>query len=149
MTQIIGDKELQAKLRKLSDLSFLRPAIKAAGVHIHGKVSEYPPSTNANSPANRRWYERGWGSKWRRSDGSIGGRQSSEDLGPSWTSKVETNTRAVVGNDASYAKWVQGGDTQASAMKRIGWKTTDTVVKEESDEVLKEIQKAVDRELRK
>ena len=149
MTKIIGDKELKAKLAKLSDLRFLKPTMQAAAEHVSGKISPYPPAGNANSPANRRWYERGWGSKWRRADGSIGGRQSSEDLGPSWTSKVESNTRAIIGNDTSYAKWVQGGQTQANALKRIGWKTTDTVVKEESAEVLKQIQKAVDRELRK
>jgi len=34
-------------------------------------------------------------------------------------------------------------------MKKIGWKTTDTVVDEESEKVLKSIQKAVDNELRK
>ena len=149
MSQIIGDKELQAKLNRLSDLNFLKRKMEVVARHVKGKVSKYPPATGANSSANQRWYERGWGSKWRRADGSIGGRQTSEDLGPSWTGKAETNTRAIIGNDTSYAKWVQGGDTQARALKAIGWKTTDTVVEEESEAVLKHIQKAVDNELRK
>lgn len=148
MTQIIGDKELQRKLRSISNLSFLRPVIQASVVHISGKVAKYPPGGSGNSPSKPRWYERGWGSRWRRADGSIGGRQTSEDLGPSWTHKVESNTRGVIGNDASYGPFVQGAQ-QSAIMKDIGWKTTDTVVEEESAKVLRDIQKAVDRELRK
>ena len=148
MTQIIGDKELAAKLRRLSDLRFLRPYIQAAVTHVSGKVSAYPSSTDANSPANRRWYERGWGTRYRRKDGSWGGQQTSEDLGPSWKGKATSDTRGIIGNDASYAKWVQGPQ-QSAIMKKIGWKTTDTVVDEESEKVLKSIQEAVDNELRK
>ena len=149
MTQIIGDKELQAKLRRISDLRFLRPVIDVQVNHIKGKISKpYPAETAANSPANRRWYERGFGTKYRRRDGSITGRQTSEDLGPSWTGKATSDTRGIIGTDASYAKWVQGPQ-QSAIMKKIGWKTTDTVVDEESEKVLKSIQKAVDNELRK
>ena len=147
-TRIVGDKELARKIRRLSDLSFLRVAVWSGAAHITKKLSEYPSSTDANSPANRRWYERGWGTRYRRKDGSWGGQQTSEDLGPSWVSVSDTATRAHVGNDASYAKWVQGPQ-QSAIMKKIGWKTTDTVVDEESEKVLKSIQKAVDNELRK
>jgi len=150
MTQIIGDKELQAKLRRISDLSFLRPHIEGAVNHITSKLdnTSYPSSTDANSPANRRWYERGWGSRYRRKDGSLGGQQTSERLGISWKGKATSDTRGIIGTDASYAKWVQGPQ-QSAIMKKIGWKTTDTVVDEESEKVLKSIQKAVDNELRK
>jgi len=149
-TEIRGDEELIRKLKRIGNLNFLRPQIQAAVTHIAGKVSVYPNATAANRPnAQGRWYERGWGTRWQRKDGSIGGRQTSEDLGPSWKGKVISNTRGEIGNDASYAKYVQGGDTQAQALKDIGWKTTDQIVEEESEKVLRQIQQAVDRELAK
>lgn len=148
-SQIIGDEELKRKLRKLTDLSFLRPYIQAGVVHLSGKVADYPPATAANQPnAQGRWYQRGYGTKWQRRDGSIGGRATSEDLGPSWKGKVESNTRGVIGNDASYATFVQGPN-QSSVMRDIGWRTTDTIVEEESAFVLSAIQRAVERELNK
>jgi len=148
-TQIKGDKELQNKLRKLANLDFLRPEIHAVSKHVAGKIAKYPNKTSANRPnAQGRWYERGWGSRYQRKDGTIGGQQTSEDLGPSWKGKAISNTRGVIGNDASYAQWVQGPD-QSDTFERIGWKTTDTVVEDESEFVLKRIQKAVDRELAK
>ena len=149
MSQIIGGKELQAKLAKLGNLSFLKPVITSQGVYLKKAIAVYPPAGSGNSSAWPTWYERGYGPKWRRADGSIGGRQTSEKLRNSWTSKAESNTRAIIGTDTSYAKWVQGGDTQSAVMHDIGWKTTDTVAEEESEAVLKQIQKAVDRELRK
>ena len=148
MTQIIGDEALKRKLRSLGDLRFLRPTIKGALTHISGKVSQYPPAPPKNKTPGHSWYDRGWGSRWMRKDGTVNGRQTSEDLGQSWTSKVETNTRGRIGNDTSYGQWVQG-EKQSGRMEAIGWKTTDTVVEEESAHVLKEIQRAVDAELRK
>ena len=151
MTKIIGDRELRAKLAKLSDLRFLKTYIRGAAEHVAGKISDYPPEGSGNSSSFPTWYKRGYGTMRRRADGSITGRNTTEDLGLSWLGGVDvvSNTRAVIGNDASYGKWVQGGDTQTAIMHDIGWKTTDTVVKEESAEVLKQIQKAVDKELRK
>jgi len=110
MTQIIGDKELAAKLRSLSDLRFLRPHITSAVTHISGKLDKtsYPPAPYKNKTPGNSWYDRGWGTRWMRADGSLGGRQSSEDLGPSWKGKATSDTRGIIGNDASYAKWVQG-----------------------------------------
>ena len=148
MTQIIGDKELQAKLRRISDLSFLRPVISSEVTYVAGKISFQPNAPSKNKSPGNSWYDRGYGPRWMRRDGSINGSQTSEDLPGSWKGKATSNTRGIIGNDASYAKWVQGPQ-QSAIMKKIGWKTTDTVVDEESEKVLKSIQKAVDNELRK
>lgn len=148
-TQIIGDEELRRKLSRLTNLNFMRPVIKAAVTHISGKMAVYPPSGPGNVPnAQGRWYERGWGQRWRRKDGGMGGRQTSEDLGPSWKGKAVSNTRGVIGNDASYAKYVQGPE-QARVMDEIGWRTTDEIAEQEAEIVLKWVQQAVDRELAK
>ena len=146
-TRIIGDEALKRKMQRLGNLDFLRGHVQAGAEHIAGKMKKYPDSTAANLPnAQGRWYERGWGSRWRRKDGSIGGRQTSEDLGLSWKSKALSNTRAQAGNDASYAPHVQGPN-QSRVMQEIGWKTTDMIAEEESEKILRDIQKAVDAEL--
>ena len=152
-SSITGDAELRRKLAKLQDMSQIYPALMAGGVHVAGKLKEYPPSTAANSPGGpgSQWYERGWGSRWQRMDGSMGGRQSSETLGKKWTMQGSGGDKVTIGNNVSYGPWVQGSvkvggvGPQASALAEIGWKTTDTVASEEAEVVLNMVKKEVDK----
>ena len=132
----------------------IEPALKrgifAATVHLKAKIAIYPDSTIANDPNQKRWYERGWGSKWRLKDGTVHGIQSSEALGRSWATKIERGgLRGVVGNDTSYGPYVQGEKTQARGLAAIGWKHTGTVAEEENATVTRFIQAEVDAELAK
>jgi len=148
MAKIIGERELQRKLRRLGNFKTeLAPTIKDMGVHVKGKIAKYPPSSEANAPAGvgKSWYERGYGTRWLRRDGSIGGRKTSETLGRKWTSRTRNGgLTAVVGNNVSYGPFVQGSE-QADFHKRRGWKTTDDVAAEENEFVLRKIQKKVDQ----
>jgi hypothetical protein len=118
-------------------------------------MKEYAPKSEANvSKAHGRWYERGWGSKYRRLDGVITGKKTSEVLRAQWSTKSrDKGLTRVVGNSASYAPWVHaaeevnGKGPQASFHKRRGWKTDEQVLASEGDEVLKFIQHEVDKEL--
>ena len=151
-SSITGDAELRRKLAKLQDMSQIYPALKEGGVHVKAKLEIQPPSTAANSPGGpgSRWYERGWGSRWQRMDGSMGGRQTSETLFKQWTVQQE-GAKVIVGNNVSYGPWVQGSvkvggvGPQASALAEIGWKTTDTVASEEAEVVLNMVKKEVDK----
>ena len=145
-SSITGDAELRRKLAKLQDMSQIYPALMAGGVHVAGKLKEYPPSTAANSPGGpgSQWYERGWGSRWQRMDGSMGGRQSSETLGKKWTVQ-QAGDKVTIGNNVSYGPYVQGPSEQAKALREIGWKTTDTVASEEAEVVLNMVKKEVDK----
>jgi phage gpG-like protein len=76
----------------------------------------------------------------------------SEDLDKKWTMKYDKNKfEAVVGNNASYAVFVQGpkqggkGSRQAGHMARIGWKSIDTVAQEETKRVQELVYDAVRR----
>ena len=143
--EIQGLEEVVKKIEKLGRLDYLQAAIKASAAHVKGKVAQYPPSTAANAPGSKRWYERGYGSKWTRADGSIGGRKTSEMLGRKWT--TETRNRgltAVVGNNVSYGPYVQG-EKQAAFHKARGWKTAEDVAKEETDEVVRFITGAINK----
>ena len=73
----------------------------------------YPPATEANQPktfhpgGNNRWYQRGWGTKWARKDGSIGGRMTSEELAQ---------------GDATVARWFADQLVKyAELAPKMGW----------------------------
>lgn len=147
---IKGMDKLLRKLKSIEELRGARRGLKAGAVHIKGIISKYPPATIANSPGNptRRWYERGYGPKWKRRDGSVGGRKTSETLGRKWTiGERAGGLQQVIGNNASYAIYVHSDADQARFHGRRGWKTDLEVIKEEGDHVLKFVQKEVEKEL--
>jgi hypothetical protein len=142
---IEGMDELIAKLEKLGKLSTVHAALKAGGTHIKGLMTVYPPETMANNPGNPsgQWYDRGWGVRYK----GGGGRQTSEVLDSKWTLKYDKSKfEAVVGNNASYARFVQGvKGEQAKHMAGIGWKSIDTVAEEETKRVAEFVFDAVRR----
>jgi len=146
--KIIGMQQVVEKIKTLDDLEIAKPALKGAALHIKGVVNRYPPSSEANVPYQRRWYERGYGSKWMRRDGSVGGRKTSETLGRKWTIRTaDRGLTVIVGNNVSYGPYVQDAKHQAGFHAARGWKTIQDVVKEESDTVVNFIVEHIERSL--
>lgn len=151
--KIRGMDELRARL--LGAVPGIKSGVKAATVHISGVVKKYPPATLANQPklytkgSWNTWYERGWGSKWALAGGSWHGRKSSEQLQQRWATRFENDgLTGVVGNSASYAPYVMGErDVQATALKRIGWKSIEDIAEEERDTVRDFIKQHIDKAL--
>lgn len=150
--KIRGARELMAKLERLNKLKVVVPAIKAATLHVKGKIATYPPATEANSPTNPtgRWYQRGYGPRWARKNGQAGGRKTSETLGRRWTTDYRNGgLTGVVGNNASYGPYVQSEQEQASFHRERGWKTDEDVINSEQDTVERYILRAIDKALEK
>ncbi len=145
--EIRGIDELDRQLGKVEAALRLGPILRAAALSIKNEVARYPPSTLANSPLARTWYERGFGPRWMRRDGSIGGSRTSETLGRRWTTRVSPR-EARVGNNASYAPFVQGRDQQAAFHARRGWKTLEDVGEKEAQRVIRQIEAAIRRAMR-
>ena len=136
----------------------LKIAIKAATVHIKGVAATYPKATEANLPKvyvsgagwGNFWYERGWGQKWAvaSSDGWHG-RKSSEQLGQKWATGFRGNGLiGIVGNNASYAKYVQGFESERNQkMKKIGWQGVEEIAESERDEVIAFVMKYIGQAL--
>ena len=146
---IIGLDEAIKKLEKLGKMNTLHAAIRAEGERISGLMTVYPAKTDANLPKNfvgGRWYLRGWGPKWFTRKG-IGGKKTSENLDKGWSAKYNNlKFESRIGNDVSYAKYVQGTkSTQARALKRIGWKGIDVIAKKETKKVGEMVFRAVKR----
>jgi len=134
--EVTGLDELQKTLG--TDLRrAIRAASMAIGEAIRGYLAVYPAQRASANPNH--WYERGYGSKWRRKDGSVGARATSEQLGPSWG--VETkDDGAVVGTRVSYAPYVQSEEEQTGWHQGTGWITeAQAVQKVEQSGVIQEI----------
>ncbi|MHC4725511.1 MAG: HK97 gp10 family phage protein [Planctomycetota bacterium] len=146
---IKGMDELVRKLDTFAKLKGAKRGLKAGAEHIEGVMKEYAPKSQANVPkAHGRWYERGWGSKYRRLDGRVTGKKTSEVLRARWSTRSRNaGLTRVVGNNASYAKYVHDAEEQAGFHGDRGWKTDEQVLKSEGDEVLQFIQREVEKEL--
>lgn len=147
--EIEGMDELQKALKLFPTRA--RRHILAAGNEAIKRVilptqglQKYPPSTAANEPPEP-YYIRGRGTQTKH--GNLG---NSERLGTQWYKEAEgTNSwNVVVGNRASYAKWVHGTETQASAMERIGWRKLYDVATEKMTSIQKVYQAWVDKLLK-
>lgn len=142
MTTLEGLDTLLPILQQLTDPNAFAPALLAGGEHLKGAIALYPPATAANQPrtfvskAVNTWYERGYGPKWARKDGSIGGSKTSETLGRSWAVTAESPLRVIVGNDATYGPHVQSAARQATVHAARGWLTDELVLEQEGPTVL-------------
>jgi len=106
----------------------MRAATLAIAAEIQGKIAPYPPATEANSPARERWYERGYGPRWRTKDGGIAGRKTSETLGRRWAIARYGDIGAKLGNGATYSAFVHSAERQARFHGARGWKTDKQAV---------------------
>lgn len=142
--EIQGLDEALQKLETIGRADYLPAVMQAAASDLMGWLAVYPPASSANDSSEDRWYERGFGPRWRRKDGSIGGRQTSETLGRRWTTQVAPDGLwARVGNNASYARFVQGIE-QAWFHAKRGWRTTVQAVQERGPEIVAKVQAAIE-----
>ena len=136
--QLSGLDEILRNIDSVAKLEGLQAAMLASGAHVKAKVDKYPRATEANSPDQKRWYERGYGPRWRRKDGSMGGRKTSEMLNRSWSIALrDSGNTLVVGSHASYSPYVHDRDKQAEFHKRRGWITIQAVGEQEAPVIIK------------
>ena len=153
MTSNIQIEGLDAALRKVAavgNMNVVKAGMKQAGVHVKGKIDQYPPGSSANIPGGpgSHWYVRGTGGMYALVGGGISSYGGSEKLSKKWTIKSRKGgMQVVVGNNASYGPYVQG-DEQVGFHKARGWKNTDKVAKEESATVNKILAAAIEKALK-
>lgn len=132
-----GIEDLQRRLKV--DLSpFLALATRAIAEEVKTEIAPYPPATVANQKPGwfviggglrgNKWYERGFGTRWLRRDGSVGGKKTSQFLGRRWAIKKSGRWGAILGNTADYAKPVHSKEDQASYHGERGWVTDEKAI---------------------
>jgi hypothetical protein len=139
--------------KTIEQLGRIMPQIKAALLAgadtIKGKIAKYPPvnrpsrasvyGTTFVSDAQRRWFF------------AVGIHQTpsrrSGDLGRGWFVKEGGELEAIISSGANtpYAPYVQDRDGQSKYMGAVGWIPAQTIAENNMGDVVKEIQKAIDR----
>jgi len=153
--EIEGLDELVRKLDDLAKLTKVHAGMEAAALYLKGKIARYPARKNVSiadaggwaSDKQRRWFF------WALNAGKIevpykrGSSPGSEDMANKWTTKYDKGKfEAVVGNNASYARFVMG-DKQTKMMKLRDWRTVETVASAETKRVQEYVIDAVRRAL--
>lgn len=147
-TRVEGLDKWINRLEKAGDMGALKGTMQTATEMLRDEIAPYPKASDANSPTQGRWYERGYGPRWRRIDGSVGGRRTSKTLGRRWTTKVTADGKeGQVGNNASYAPFVHHKPKQASFHKRRGWVSDEDAIKKAKPGILQLFKEAIERAL--
>ena len=151
--KVEGLEELERTLGYLNGREVFGDIIYISGQELRSKAGKYPRASSANTPpaTHGAWYERGVGTRYRRLDGAITGRKTSEMLSKQWAVKKSgsaNNPTATVENTASYATYVHGLE-QAGIHVRRGWKNLYTMATTMLPELQRDVAAAVDRQLRR
>jgi len=121
-------RALDGDMRKV-----IQKASEPLAAELMRTMMEPAPASEANkerpftSKGNNRWYQRGFGPRWARKDGSVGGSKTSRQLDQSW-SIARKGWGAIVGSGVPYAPAVQHYKEQAWFHKARGWVTDKMAV---------------------
>jgi hypothetical protein len=122
----------------------LQPAMVAIGAVLQGIIAPYPAAPSYTG--RKRWYERGYGQRWLRKDGTKGGIKTSQFLNRSWAVEPDTVTNgALVTNKATYSPWLHLQQKQTKVAERIGWITDRDGIRraEQSGDIVRVVEKAL------
>lgn len=134
---------LDRVLKKLGRLgpAVYRPAIAEGAAHIKSVIAVYPPRQLGRKQPPKTLRQRLF-LIWAFATGVLdfpyrrGRSPGSEALGRRWTIQFRDNGKtAVVGNNASYARYMHDPADQSYFHKEGGWKTSRQVADEEAREV--------------
>ncbi len=134
--EVKGIDKIVKSLKDLSSHEFLKRILSQAGddaakdiLRTEG-LQKYPPATAANAPPEP-YYIRGRGMQYKTYND-----MRSERYG---TKFYVTNTidgyGTIIGNSASYAKYLADEKLQAAHMSRIGWRKLIDVAREKLPEI--------------
>jgi hypothetical protein len=143
--KVTGLSEITAKLKEAPET--MRATFSAAGNEVAREVLDvegvrrYPPAPRAYAPPYP-YYVRGVGTQYSPAANSM----SSEKFGTQFYTESQP-FKVVIGNRASYAKWIVG-EAQANRMAGIGWRRLVDVAQEKIGPITKIFQGWIDRALK-
>jgi len=154
--RIEGADAILKRITSLAQLRALRAPMKAAAIHIKGKIATYPGGNQHRKVDASQWsakQRRGFFAKLRSGEIEVpyrrGASPGSERMGAKWTIAArDSGLTQVIGNNASYGPLVQGAN-QTGYHAQTGWNTVDKVAEEETPTVLSYLSAAIERILGK
>lgn len=158
LIRIEGLPPLLKKIRSLAELQPVVGAIKAAALHLKGKVAVYPEQKHLTrvsvygTPFKSNKQRRFFFAALRKGEIEVpyrrGESPGSQTFGRRWT--VHTLNRgltAEVGNNAAYGPLLMDKEKQSRYHAMAGWRTTDDVIADETETVVSFVKYYIDREL--
>jgi hypothetical protein len=96
----------------------------AAGYPVEGAWNRDP-----GTKGNHVWYQRQFGTRYKRKDGSTGGRNTSQRLQKSWQTEVQRRDdfSASAFTDVTYAPYLLDPERRVSWAAGHGWQDLDTI----------------------
>lgn len=128
--RIDGLSELIARVSEAQARKILEPPMRRAVLRLERGMKQYPPQRPGST------YRRGIDPR-------------SERLGQRWTSNVQatgSGLRGTVGNNASYAPWVQASAFQART-HRNRWQTDVDVMDDNEAKIVDDFARTVEKAL--
>jgi len=160
---IEGIEPLLAKIKSLQELRPVVGAIKAAALHVKGKVAVYSEEKRPKEKRPTRASVYGSVFKtekqrryffWALRKGEIevpyrrGVSPGSQTFGRRWTIAMSNaGLTAKIGNNAGYGPLLMDSTRQSLYAKAVGWRTTDAILDEETETVTRLITYEVNRAL--
>lgn len=127
-------KEIITKLLALvTDAASRRRVLTRAVLELKDLAAAYPVEGAWNkAPGARgdnRWYQRQFGSRWLRSDGSMGGRNTSQKLQKSWQVEIQRRDEfsAAAFTDVTYAPFLLDPNRRVHWANSHGWQDLDEI----------------------
>ncbi len=141
-------KEIMARIKKVIDDPQARRRVLLRGVlEVKDLASAYPVEGEYNKPGHTRrvriptkqgletrfisgWYQRGYGSRWLRNDGSYGGNNTSQRLQQSWQTEVQRTSEftASAFTDVTYAPYLLDEEKpRVRWAESHGWQSLDEI----------------------
>ena len=153
----IDAEQLLRKLKTLQELAPVTGALLAAGAHVAGKFSEYPPQAGLTrkqvygqsfqSERQRRWFfaalSRGEIDVPYRRGSSAGSR----NLKQTWTVRQISPLAVEVGTNTPYAPYVQSAESQSRYHFMSGWRTDKDIMDSERDVIVGYVWNEIKRQL--
>ena len=131
----------------------MQRAIRQIAIAGRAIVAQYPTAGpwNAPKPYPGRWYQRGFGTRYRTKAGLLRGRNTSQNLQKSWTwqrrgpMSASIFTKKQGGGEVDYAQYLHLPGKRVDWAAAHGWRTLDEI----GDEIAaKVVDRAVDKALK-
>lgn len=128
-------KEIMARVKRvIDDPASRRRVLLRAVLELKDLAAAYPVAGRWNSApgtkGDNRWYQRGFGSRWLRKDGTFGGSNTSQRLQQSWNTEVQRQDEftASAFTDVTYAPYLLDEEKpRVNWAQSHGWQSLDEI----------------------
>lgn len=131
-----------------------RRVLIRASLELQDRYIVYPAAGVWNRAlgtcGNNKWYQRKFGPRYLRMDGTFGGRNTSENLQTSWRNTIADDAySASTSTGVSYAPYLYDPDKRVHWAQAHGWQTVDEIADNYAPRFAELVGEAIDEQARK